>query len=80
MGKFVDRARQAVAGAKEVIAKIDVKKDKVIIELYEKITKLEELVGKLSKALEKLQPKEDKKADKKSGKQEADKKEDKKAE
>ena len=76
MGKFVDRAKQAVTGVKEVVAKIDLKKDKVIVELYEKIAKLEDLVGKLSKALEKLQPKADKKADK----QEADKKEDKKAE
>ena len=76
MGKFVDKAKQAVTGVKEVAAKIDLKKDKVIVELYEKIAKLEDLVGKLSKALEKLQPKADKKADK----QEADKKEDKKAE
>ena len=63
MGKFVDRAKQAVTGAKEVIAKIDLKKDKVIIELSEKVAKLEELVAKLSKVIEKLQPKEDKKAE-----------------
>lgn len=74
MGKFVERAKQAVSGTKEVIAKIDLKKDKVIIELTEKITKLEALVEKLQKVLDKIQEKADKKADKKEGKKEEDKK------
>ena len=85
MGKHVDRIKNALAEAKGVVGKIDLAKNKVIIEVKEKLNALEilleklaETVDKLQEKVEKLDKKSDKKADKKADKEENKKEDDKK--